>query len=40
MDTLEEEMTKSTEMEEIMIEMGVDPTLYWESTKPTRRIKY
>jgi hypothetical protein len=27
MDTLEEEMIKSTEMEEIMIEMGVDPNI-------------
>jgi hypothetical protein len=27
MDTLEEEMTKATEMEEIMIEMGVDPDI-------------
>jgi hypothetical protein len=27
MDTLEEEMTKATKMEEIMIEMGVDPNI-------------
>jgi hypothetical protein len=27
MDTLEEAMTKDTEMEEIMIEMGVDPNI-------------
>jgi hypothetical protein len=27
MDTLEEAMTKATEMEEIMIEMGVDPDI-------------
>jgi hypothetical protein len=27
MDTLDEAMTKATEMEEIMIEMGVDPDI-------------
>jgi hypothetical protein len=27
MDTLEEEITKATEMEEIMIKMGVDPDI-------------
>jgi hypothetical protein len=27
MDTLEEEMTKATEMEEIIIETGVDPNI-------------
>jgi hypothetical protein len=27
MDTLEDEMTKTTEMEEIMIEMGADPNI-------------
>jgi hypothetical protein len=33
MDTLEEEMTKSTEMEEIMIEMGVDPDITLRSVQ-------
>jgi hypothetical protein len=33
MDTLEEEMTKATDMEEIMIEMVSNLTLYWEKYK-------
>jgi hypothetical protein len=33
MDTLEEAMTKGTEMEEIMIETVSTPTSYWEKYK-------
>ena len=33
MDALEEAMTKAIDMEEIMIEMGVGPILYWEEYK-------